>query len=119
MRPAATSEACPSRCARARGTWPRRTTRVDEAVAALGAGDLGGLAELLNASHASLRDLYEVSTPAVERTVEAARAAGAAGARVHGGGFGGGVLALFAPGAAPPEEALAVTPGDGARLLSR
>ncbi len=93
--------------------------RVDEAVAALGAGDLGGLAELLNASHESLRDLYEVSTPAVERTVEAARAAGAAGARVHGGGFGGGVLALFAPGAAPPEEALAVTPGDGARLLSR
>ena len=93
--------------------------RVDEAVAALGAGDLDGLAAVLNASHASLRDLYEVSTPALERTVEAARAAGAAGARVHGGGFGGGVLALFAPGTAPPREALVVAPGDGAGVLRR
>ncbi len=93
--------------------------RVDQAVAALSAGDLPGLAELIDASHASLRDLYEVSTPAVERTVDAARAAGAAGARVHGGGFGGGVVALFPPGTAPPREALAVAPADGARLLKR
>jgi galactokinase len=91
--------------------------RVDEAVAALDAGDLAGLGELLDASHASLRDLYEVSVPAVERTVEAARAAGAAGARLHGGGFGGGVLALFGPGASPPPGALAVAPGPGARVV--
>jgi galactokinase len=90
--------------------------RVDEAVAALRAGDLARLGELLDASHASLRDLYEVSVPAVERTVESARAAGAAGARLHGGGFGGGVLALFGPGTTPPEGALAVTPGPGARV---
>ncbi len=50
-------------------------------------------AGLLNASHASLRDLYEVSTPAVEATVATLLAAGAAGARVVGGGFGGHVLA--------------------------
>ena len=93
--------------------------RVDEGVAALRAGDLEALGELLNASHASLRDLYEVSVPAVERTVEAARAAGAAGARLHGGGFGGGVLALFGPGAEPPEGALEVAPGPGAHLLTR
>jgi galactokinase len=77
------------------------------------------LGELLNASHASLRDLYEVSVPAVERTVEAALAAGAAGARIHGGGFGGGVLALFGPHAEPPEGALEVAPGPGAHLLKR
>jgi galactokinase len=93
--------------------------RVDEGVEALRAGDLAGLGELLNASHASLRDLYEVSAPAVERTVDAALAAGAAGARVHGGGFGGGVLALFGPGAPPPPGALAVSPGPGAHLLAR
>jgi galactokinase len=93
--------------------------RVDEGVAALRSGDLGALGELLNASHASLRNLYEVSVPAVERTVEAALAAGAAGARVHGGGFGGGVLALFGPGTEPPEGVLEVAPGPGAHLLAR
>jgi galactokinase len=93
--------------------------RVDQGVAALRAGDLAALGELLSASHASLRDLYEVSVPEVERTVEDALAAGAAGARVHGGGFGGGVLALFGPGTEPPEGALAVAPGPGAHLLKR
>jgi galactokinase len=47
------------------------------------------------AAHASLRDLYDASTPAVERTVDELRAAGAAGARMVGGGFGGHVLALL------------------------
>src|SRR4051812_18941685 len=63
--------------------------RVDAAVAALAAGDLAALGRLLDASHASLRDLYDCSTPAVERTVRALREAGAAGARMVGGGFGG------------------------------
>ena len=116
-RRATTSRACPSRCGRAPATWPRRTRGWTQRWPRCAAGDLAGLGELIDASHASLRDLYEVSVPAVERTVEAARAAGAAGARIHGGGFGGGVLALFGPGARPPEGSLVVSPGGGARLL--
>jgi galactokinase len=91
--------------------------RVDDAVAALASGELAALGELLDASHASLRDDYEVSVPEVERAVAACREAGALGARIMGGGFGGSVLALFPPGAAPPEEALRVEAGPGARLL--
>jgi len=49
--------------------------------------------------------------------VEALHDAGAAGARMVGGGFGGSVLALFAPGAAPPREAVELRPGPGTRLL--
>ena len=90
---------------------------MDAAVAALAAGDLPALGELLNASHASLRDDYEVSVPEVERAVEACRDAGALGARIMGGGFGGSVLALFPPGAPLPDGAIAVRPGPGARLL--
>jgi galactokinase len=91
--------------------------RVDAAVAALGAGDMPALGELLDASHASLRDDYEVSVPEVERAVAACRDAGALGARIMGGGFGGSVLALFPPGAHPPGAAIQVGPGPGARLL--
>ncbi len=91
--------------------------RVREAVAALRAGDLAQLGGLLDASHASLRDDYQVSTPAVELAVERLRRAGAAGARIHGGGFGGIVLALFAPGGRPPADARAVRPSAGAHLL--
>ena len=76
--------------------------RVDAAVAALESGEPGELGPLLNASHASLRDDYEVSVPEVERAVAACMKAGALGARIMGGGFGGSVLALFPPGAAPP-----------------
>ena len=91
--------------------------RVDAAVAALGAGDMPALGELLDASHASLRDDYEVSVPEVERAVAACRDAGALGARLMGGGFGGSVLALFPPAAHPPAGAIRVGPGPGARLL--
>jgi galactokinase len=93
--------------------------RVRETVAALRAEDLAGVGALLNASHASLRDLYEVSTPEVERTVALLLHAGAAGARVVGGGFGGSVLGLFAPGVAPPVAAREVRPGPGAHLLAQ
>jgi galactokinase len=91
--------------------------RVDAAVAALGRGDLAQVGRLLDASHASLRDDYEVSVPEVERAVAACKEAGALGARIVGGGFGGSVLALFPPGAEPPRGAVRVEPGPGARLL--
>jgi len=91
--------------------------RVDVAVAALTRGDLLELGRLLDASHAGLRDLYEVSTPEVERTVEAMKGAGAAGARIVGGGFGGAVLALFPPGTDPPGGAFVAEPGPPARIV--
>ncbi len=91
--------------------------RVDEAVAALRAGDLPALGALLNVSHASLRDDLEVSTPAVEATVRQMLAAGAIGARLLGGGFGGNVLGLLPPDAAVPASAREVYPCAGARVL--
>src|SRR5207249_3942033 len=91
--------------------------RVRAVAAALRAGDLGGIGELLDASHESLRDLYEVSTPSVEETVRRLRDAGAAGARLIGGGFGGSVLGLFAPGVRPPSDSREVHPGAGAHVL--
>ncbi|MEA2361742.1 MAG: galactokinase [Thermoleophilaceae bacterium] len=90
--------------------------RVDAAVAALERGDLAELGRLLDESHRSLRDDYEVSVPEVERAVDACRSAGALGARIMGGGFGGSVLALFGPGARPPEGALSVESGPPASL---
>ena len=91
--------------------------RVDAAVAALEAGDPEALAWLLDASHRSLRDDFEVSVPEVERTLAACRDAGALGARIMGGGFGGSVLALFPPDARPPRGSIRLSPGPGARLL--
>jgi galactokinase len=93
--------------------------RVDAMVDALGASDLDAAGRLLDASHASLRDDYEVSVPAVEHAVRRMKAAGAAGARVVGGGFGGHVLGLFPPDATPPSDAIHVQPGPGAQLLGR
>ncbi|CAA9512191.1 MAG: Galactokinase, partial [uncultured Solirubrobacteraceae bacterium] len=61
----------------------------------LGEGDLEGCGALMNASHASLRDLFQVSVPEVDRLVERLRAKGALGARLTGGGFGGAVVALW------------------------
>jgi galactokinase len=91
--------------------------RVDAAVAALRQRDPEALGWLLDGSHRSLRDDYEVSVPEVERAVAACHDAGALGARIMGGGFGGAVLALFGPEAKLPEGALRVRPGPGARLL--
>jgi galactokinase len=84
--------------------------RVDAAVSCLAAGDVAAIGPLLSASHRSLSDLFEVSTPAVEDTVTRLRQQGAAGARMIGGGFGGQVLALFPPRLKPPADALKVTP---------
>jgi galactokinase len=90
--------------------------RVDRAVAALAAGDMPRLGELLDASHASLRDDYAVSTDAVEATVARLRGLGALGARIVGGGFGGSVLALLAPGTPLPEDGIELVPGPPAGL---
>jgi galactokinase len=91
--------------------------RVDAMAERLAAHDLEAAGALLDASHASLRDDYEASVPEVERTVAELKRAGAAGARMVGGGFGGSVLALLAPGATGPAGAFAVAPGAPARLL--
>jgi galactokinase len=69
--------------------------RVQDAVAALRASDFVTLGKLINASHISLRDDYTVSCPELDVAVDAAIAAGAIGARMFGGGFGGSALALI------------------------
>jgi galactokinase len=92
--------------------------RVRTAVDALERRDLHELGRLLDASHASLRDCYEVSTPAVEEAVARCKRAGALGARIMGGGFGGSVLALLPASAELPAGAVEVRPGPGARVMS-
>ncbi|MCT2980699.1 galactokinase [Propionibacterium freudenreichii] len=61
---------------------------------ALEHGNFQQVGELFNQSHASLRDDYEVSSPELDLAVAAARGAGALGARMTGGGFGGSAIAL-------------------------
>lgn len=61
-------------------------------------GTFGRIGQLLTEGHASLRDDFEVSWAAADATVAAARAAGALGAKMIGGGFGGSVLALVPAG---------------------
>jgi galactokinase len=100
-------------CARARHIIGSNE-RVLVAVGAFERGDLPEFGRLLNVAHASLRDNYDVSTPAVEATVARLLDAGAVGARVCGGGFGGAVLGLMPPGSIPPADAIEVSPGPGA-----
>jgi galactokinase len=77
------------------------TARAVAAEAALRAADLGELGRLISASHRSLRDLHEVSTPELDAVVAAAEAVdGCAGARMVGAGFGGTVAALVTTDAA-------------------
>jgi galactokinase len=90
--------------------------RVRDTVAALERADMYALGALLDASHASLRDDYEISTPPVEDAVARCKRAGALGARIMGGGFGGAVLALLPPDAGPLEDAVSVRPGPGASV---
>ena len=72
--------------------------RVLETVRALRDGDIRRVGELLTASHASLRDLFQVTTPELDFLVQWALEHGAFGARLVGGGFGGVTLHLV------PEE---------------
>ncbi|GAB3503743.1 galactokinase [Phytohabitans suffuscus] len=107
--------------------------RVLDTVALLRGGRVREIGPLMTASHASMRDDFEITVPEVDTAVEAALSAGAHGARMTGGGFGGCVLALvdagetdrvaaavasaFAQrGFSPPEPFVAV-PGPGALRL--
>jgi galactokinase len=107
--------------------------RVLDTVALLRAGDPRDIGPLLTASHASMRDDFAITVPQVDVAVEAALAAGAHGARMTGGGFGGCVLALVDAEAADsvtaavveayaardytPPVAFVATPGPGATRL--
>ncbi|AWZ16202.1 galactokinase [Streptomyces sp. ICC1] len=107
--------------------------RVGEAVSRLEEGDAAALGPILTAGHASLRDDYRVSCPETDLVVTAALAAGALGARMTGGGFGGSVIALveagrqdavgrsvteaFAAAGHRPPHILEATPAAGARRL--
>jgi galactokinase len=74
--------------------------RVLQAAAVLRAGRLADLAPLLDQSHASMRDDFEITVPTVDLAVETARENGAIGARMTGGGFGGCIIALVSRGEA-------------------
>jgi galactokinase len=106
--------------------------RVRAAADLLDAGDVAGLGPLLHASHASLRDDFEISWPQADVAAEEAERAGALGARMVGGGFGGSVIALvpadstavraavlagYAGRDWPPPAFLAAPPSAGAHRL--
>ena len=75
--------------------------RVEEAAGALASGDIRRFGALMDASHASLRDDYEVSCPELDRMVDIVRGLnGVYGARMTGGGFGGCAVALIDASAA-------------------
>ena len=90
--------------------------RVHAFADALRRGDLAGAGRLMVTSHESLRDDFEVSTPALDALVARLQATpGVYGARLTGAGFGGCVVALCAPGAL--REGWLVRPSAGARVL--
>lgn len=107
--------------------------RVAEAVSRLREGNAAALGPILTEGHASLRDDYRVSCPETDLAVAAALDAGALGARMTGGGFGGSVIALvrageegavggsvtsaFAAAGHRAPRILSVTPAAGARRL--
>lgn len=107
--------------------------RVRELVSAAQGGDWTAVGSVMNASHVSLRDDYEVSSRELDVAVEAAVEAGALGARMTGGGFGGSAIALVrtreaedvaaavaaaasAAGLAAPEVHVAVPSAAGAKV---
>jgi galactokinase len=77
--------------------------RVTEFVSAIADRDFGAAGRILTASHTSMRDDFEITTPHIDLIADAAVQAGALGARMTGGGFGGCVIALV-----PAEKADAV-----------
>jgi galactokinase len=92
--------------------------RVCAFAAALEAADLAAAGRLLTESHASLRDDFEVSIAELDQLVAQAISAGAHGARLLGGGFGGSVLAL-ADSEAATELGTAVAAASGERTGNR
>jgi galactokinase len=109
--------------------------RVLDCVQALSDSNFALVGELINQSHASLRDDYTVSCPELDTAVDAALAAGALGSRMVGGGFGGSAIALiqaskttetikavekaFASKGFKAPRFFASLPSQGAELLSR
>ena len=91
------------------------TRRTVEAAEALRRGDVDVLGGRMSASHRSLRDLHEVSTPALDAVASAALdVPGCAGARMVGAGFGGAAVALVtSAGAAACRTAMAAACGGG------
>lgn len=79
--------------------------RVLQAVDRLREGDITGLGKLLNDSHRSLAEDFEVSAIALDLAVEVCRQKGAYGARLTGAGFGGCVIGLFPAGSMQAVEA--------------
>jgi galactokinase len=106
------------------------SVRAGAAAEAMRLGDLSALGGLMSASHRSLRDLHEVSTPVLDAVVSAAEAVpGCAGARMVGAGFGGAVAALVTrnaaqacrdamSGACPAGLTLELRPSPGVAVLS-
>jgi galactokinase len=108
--------------------------RVEDAVELLRAGRLREVGPLFTASHASLRDDFEVTVPELDVAVDSALEAGALGARMTGGGFGGCIIALVEASAAESvlaaiekafadrgftsPSSLAATPSAGASRIS-
>lgn len=91
--------------------------RVDEVVAALAAGDGAAAGQAMAASHASLRDDFDVSTPALDALVERLLATpGVLGARLTGAGFGGCAVALVEADAASHVGGWPVRPVAGASV---
>ncbi len=83
--------------------------RVQAAAAAIAAGDADAFGALMYASHASLRDDYQVSCPELDLLVELARGVeGVYGARMTGGGFGGCTVSLVRADAVARLEAAIV-----------
>ncbi len=78
--------------------------RVADVVAALRTRDLPAIGAAFAASHESMRDDFEISTPELDLAVDTAVQAGADAARMTGGGFGGSIVAIV-----PAERAEAVT----------
>jgi len=80
----------------------RENIRVEEACRDLLTGDFKSFGERMRASHAGLRDGYEVSSPELDTLVEAAaKVEGVLGARMMGAGFGGCTISLVEEGAVP------------------
>ncbi len=104
--------------------------RVEEVLAALGAEDWPAVGRAFLASHVSMRDDFEISTPELDTAVSVAVEAGALAARMTGGGFGGSSVAIvprerltavaraidaaFALGGFPAPEHLVADPAAGA-----